>query len=480
MSSIKSFNITKLWGNRNIDLTFHKDVNLLIGPNASGKTTILNLLHSILTMDLRSISDIDFEEAVIELGDFKTRDIRSSNFSSESKDGRDSEISPIENSSDSESPPTEELYASGFEDEFVHTATVTTVVEKSRFLKMEIDGEESFSFELDIISGRLAYTDETGSRARRTPSARFVRERTVPKELYDKVSNLVPLVWLPVSRRLLVSEYDEERYKANSLESVDVRLNKLLEGVSRYHTILNAQLSERYREFERQVLSAILYSKDQDQPHLILESIRSASPTEDEKNQLLGAFEAAGFLDEQMASRINEHFAAAKESVERIRASKDADLGFVDTLILPLINRTKDMVKYARELEKDREAAFATLRLYEDSVNSFLHNKSIKVDHSGRLKVGSSSPTDLDPLRLSSGEKQILILLTEALLQSDRPVVYIADEPELSLHVIWQEKLLKSLVELGGEKIQLIVATHSPDIVGEYFDNIIDLEEENQ
>ena len=53
-------------------------------------------------------------------------------------------------------------------------------------------------------------------------------------------------------------------------------------------------------------------------------------------------------------------------------------------------------------------------------------------------------------------------------------MVYIADEPELSLHISWQEKLLESLVSLDG-KIQVIVATHSPDIVGKFEDNIIDL-----
>ena len=46
---VESFKITKLWGYRDINLMFDRDVNVLIGPNASGKTTILNLLHSILS-----------------------------------------------------------------------------------------------------------------------------------------------------------------------------------------------------------------------------------------------------------------------------------------------------------------------------------------------------------------------------------------------------------------------------------------------
>ena len=462
MYRIEHFHITKLWEHRKIRLDFFEDVNILIGRNASGKTTILNLLHSILSADLDSILKVDFEEAEIELKKFEGED----------------DLGPI---------------------------TITVEHKNNRYLKIKFAGEENFSFELDDTSGRSTYTDETGRSTigrsprrlmyrdetdisdRRTLSRYLTRGRTGPEEFYNKFTNLVPLVWLPVSRRLTVPEYGEERSRTNSLESVDLRLYELLEDLSRYHSTLNARLSEHYREFERQVLSAILYNKDHDQPDSILESIRSLpTETEIEKEQLIEAFSAAGFLDEQMRNRINQHFDTAKEAVERIsniEDIEDADLKFKDTLVFPLISRTKDMVEYARKLEKDRGDIFAQLRLYEESANSFLHNKSIKrnksikIDESGKVKVkvGSSPSSDLEQHRLSSGEKQILILLTEALLKSDKPVVYIADEPELSLHVQWQEKLLESLVKLGG-KIQVIVATHSPDIAGKFRDNIIDLE----
>ena len=136
------------------------------------------------------------------------------------------------------------------------------------------------------------------------------------------------------------------------------------------------------------------------------------------------------------------------------------------------------MVKYARELEKHRNDIFAPLRLYKDIVDSFLEDKTIAVGEDGHLQIKLSSRSELDWRDLSSGEKQILILLTQALLRLDNPVVYMADEPELSLHVTWQEKLLESLVALGGHK-QIIVATHSPDIVGQFRDNVITLEKES-
>jgi predicted ATP-dependent endonuclease of OLD family len=76
---------------------------------------------------------------------------------------------------------------------------------------------------------------------------------------------------------------------------------------------------------------------------------------------------------------------------------------------------------------------------------------------------------------LSSGEKQLIILFGEALLQEGAASVYLADEPELSLHVAWQEQLVSSLRELNASA-QLIFATHSPDIVSVYGDRVIDME----
>ena len=424
---IESFKITKLWGYRDINLMFDRDVNILIGPNGSGKTTILNLLHSVLSVDLPRLLNIKFDQVEIRLREFEGRSVRT--------------------------------VKTGFAD---------------GSLKLSV-GQTKFEIDIDsIASERLPrpYTPFGGGRiVSGTVLRHFSKRRIVPKKIYDELTALVPIVWLPVSRRLPVAEDEEERYtRTDSVESVDLRLRELLEGLPYYHTRLNALLSERYREFEHQVLSMILYSKKHDQPNLIPFS----SPTEAEKEQLLGAFEAAGLLDEQMRIRINEHFAAAEEVLKRFRESEKAGWDMEDLLVLPLIGRTKSMVEYAGELEKDREHIFEPLRRYEETVNSFLNEKSIKVDEGGELEIESASPSVLNPYLLSSGEKQILILLTQALLTIYEPVVYIADEPELSLHVLWQEKLLESLVSLGGQ-IQIIVATHSPDIVGKFMNKVIDL-----
>lgn len=68
---------------------------------------------------------------------------------------------------------------------------------------------------------------------------------------------------------------------------------------------------------------------------------------------------------------------------------------------------------------------------------------------------------------LSSGERQILIILAHLslnrLLMKDG--VFVVDEPELSLHMAWQDMFVDA-VQSANPKLQLILATHSPAIIG--------------
>ncbi|GAB02145.1 hypothetical protein ACT4_025_01070 [Acinetobacter sp. NBRC 100985] len=76
---------------------------------------------------------------------------------------------------------------------------------------------------------------------------------------------------------------------------------------------------------------------------------------------------------------------------------------------------------------------------------------------------------------LSSGEKQLLIILGQALLQEQKQTIYIADEPELSLHLKWQTSLTNAITTLNP-KAQIIFATHSPDIVAAQQNKVIRME----
>ena len=68
------------------------------------------------------------------------------------------------------------------------------------------------------------------------------------------------------------------------------------------------------------------------------------------------------------------------------------------------------------------------------------------------------------PYQLSSGEKQMLIILLTVLVEDNQPYVLFMDEPEVSLHLEWQKRLVDLCVELNPN-VQIILTTHSPAIV---------------
>ena len=70
----------------------------------------------------------------------------------------------------------------------------------------------------------------------------------------------------------------------------------------------------------------------------------------------------------------------------------------------------------------------------------------------------------LYPYQLSSGEKQILVILLTVLVQDKRHGVLFMDEPEISLHVEWQQRLISLIRELNPN-VQIVLTTHSPALV---------------
>ncbi len=79
--------------------------------------------------------------------------------------------------------------------------------------------------------------------------------------------------------------------------------------------------------------------------------------------------------------------------------------------------------------------------------------------------------------KLSSGEKQMLIILLTVLVQDNKPFVLFMDEPEVSLHVEWQERLLDLMVDLNPN-VQIILTTHSPAVImNGWSDRVTDVED---
>ena len=70
----------------------------------------------------------------------------------------------------------------------------------------------------------------------------------------------------------------------------------------------------------------------------------------------------------------------------------------------------------------------------------------------------------LVPYQLSSGEKQMLAILLTVLVEDELPYILFMDEPEVSLHIEWQKRLIDLIVELNPN-VQIILTTHSPAVI---------------
>lgn len=83
----------------------------------------------------------------------------------------------------------------------------------------------------------------------------------------------------------------------------------------------------------------------------------------------------------------------------------------------------------------------------------------------------------ISPYMLSSGEKQILVIMLTALVQENRHCVMLMDEPEISLHIEWQQRLV-NIIRTLNPNAQIILCTHSPAIIMDgWADAVIEMED---
>ena len=81
------------------------------------------------------------------------------------------------------------------------------------------------------------------------------------------------------------------------------------------------------------------------------------------------------------------------------------------------------------------------------------------------------------PYQLSSGEKQMLVILLTVLIEDGQNYVLFMDEPEVSLHVEWQKRLIDLILELNPN-VQIILTTHSPAVImNGWLDNVTEVSE---
>ena len=112
--------------------------------------------------------------------------------------------------------------------------------------------------------------------------------------------------------------------------------------------------------------------------------------------------------------------------------------------------------------EATEAAVYKTMFL--DLVDDLFSETGKRIDRTSNELSFMQFGEQLSPYKLSSGEKQMLIILLTALTQDRQPYVLFMDEPEASLHFEWQKRLIDMVLQLNPN-MQIILTTHSPAVV---------------
>ena len=154
-----------------------------------------------------------------------------------------------------------------------------------------------------------------------------------------------------------------------------------------------------------------------------------------------------------------------------VPASKKSSMSQLGlTLDQVLYQRNPDVFSfsdYRLSMLKDLRAAMhkqERIDKFFELINSLFltTGKSIDIDDKNRVVFRKGNQI-IDMEKLSAGEKQILLLLFTLFLMEDRSTVLLLDEPEISLHIEWQDRLIQLMLDLNPN-CQIIMTTHSPNI----------------
>lgn len=103
---------------------------------------------------------------------------------------------------------------------------------------------------------------------------------------------------------------------------------------------------------------------------------------------------------------------------------------------------------------------------FQDLVDSLFTDTGKKLDRRSNEIAFLQDGEELSPYKLSSGEKQMIVILTTVLVEDRKPYVLLMDEPEISLHIDWQQHLIEN-IRLLNPHAQIILSTHSPAVIME-------------
>jgi predicted ATPase len=443
---IKRLEAIGIYGRFDINLDFQDGINIIHGSNGTGKTTLLHILANAVNEDFRRFGHLKFQKLTITLDDDTKILIEQ----------QDSPNDPLETvtkffinqSEEVDSYSLKELLQKEKQEENSEVSLTERYSLSKK--KQDIDLKVTYFPAFRTMIEAWATLDESQIRhfARSSPNFRRVlrssaRSTELARILFGK---FVPRLEYP-------SPIEIEEHINWELTEAQLKIASLDRNL----------LSQAFIQFSK----AISQSSDTD------DNIKEPEDIITEITELSEKLKNSPF----QFNRDNADDVYGK-LIEQLRSFES------EPKYKTIASRVLSVYKNSLQQRLDAQTkAYSSIEIYLKSVNGFLERKQLKIGSGSqsspprrsRLGVKIGDEEAIHSLQiLSSGERQVVGLIYAASHMTGGRVVLI-DEPEISLHIDWQRKLLPEMVKQLGEK-QLIICTHSPVIASKYRDRMIKLE----
>ena len=206
----------------------------------------------------------------------------------------------------------------------------------------------------------------------------------------------------------------------------------------------------------------------------LLEDTTEILPVDDENNikkSVLALLENLKVRNEDFIKYKLSRNLNLDKLINVINKTKLSKIKLIENTITPYINGINEKLNAIEETKN-------IINVFITTLNDFYHGKKLSFNVEDGLKINSEYNDNeiLEAIMLSSGEKQLLLLFCNTITAREHASIFIIDEPELSLNVQWQRKLINALLSFAeGSSIQFILASHSIELLTQYDENVCDL-----